>query len=240
MTTSLLPSIRAELGERFILNFRMAPDALRKYLPVAWLEPQLINGFAVASYCLLDLRHITVAPLAPKVGLHSLSCAPRYAVLDMSGEQSKPAVFVTERQTNSAFGAWFTTLGFSAPHPHVEAAIRQENGVWDINVQQPAGEPIFAARVRRTDAADSSLFSTTSAFADFIAQSVSSYGLSRHDARLTKIDLRKQDRTYEPLEVLALSGPAAEAWQADGAVLDSAFRTAGGCYEWTYLGLTDE
>ena len=33
------------------------------------------------------------------------------------------AIFVSERQTNSAFGAWFTSMGFSAPHPQVQAAI---------------------------------------------------------------------------------------------------------------------
>ena len=115
---SVLPSVRATLAERFLFNFRMPPDALAAFLPsVPWLVPQTVNGYGVVSFCLLDLRNITVAPLPTIAGLSSISCAPRYAVMDLSHDPPTPSVFVTERQTNSAFGAWFTSLGFSAPHP---------------------------------------------------------------------------------------------------------------------------
>jgi hypothetical protein len=108
---SLMPAVRASLAERFIFNFRLPAKALARYLPVPWLAPQEVRGYGVASFCILDLRGITVAPLTTQIGLTSISCAPRYAVLDVSREQATPAVFVTERQTNSAFGAWFTALG---------------------------------------------------------------------------------------------------------------------------------
>src|ERR1700721_4067768 len=120
---SFMPVMRASLAERFIFNFRLPSKAFARYLPVSWLAPQEVGGYGVASFCILDLRGITVAPLTTQIGLTSISCAPRYAVLDVSREQAAPAVFVTERQTNSAFGAWFTSLGFSAPHPQVKAAI---------------------------------------------------------------------------------------------------------------------
>src|SRR6202453_4267860 len=110
---SLMPAVRASLAERFIFNFRMPAKMLATYLPVHWLVPQEIRGYGVASFCILDLRGITVAPLTTSIGLASISCAPRYAVLDVSREPATPAVFVSERQTNSAFGAWFTSLGFS-------------------------------------------------------------------------------------------------------------------------------
>jgi hypothetical protein len=116
---SLMPAVRASLAERFIFNFRLPAEMLATYLPVPWLAPQEVQGYGVASFCILDLRGITVAPLAASIGLASISCAPRYAVLDLSSGSAAPAVFVTERQTNSAFGAWFTSLGFSAPHPQL-------------------------------------------------------------------------------------------------------------------------
>ncbi len=235
---TILPAVRAELAQRFIFNFRMSPAALRAFLPVSWLAPQEINGWAVASYCLLDLRNITIAPLRPKVGLQSLSCAPRYAVLDCSTTPPRPAVFLTERQTNSAFGAWFTSLGFSAPHPYVEATI-ETSDVWKLTARQPAGEMLFQSQVRGAAQSTSQLWDTTDEFTQFIAQGVSSYGLSIRGSRLTMLDLHKQDGIYEPLEVESISGSAIEEWLAAGAVLDSAFRTSGGHYEWTYRGLTD-
>lgn len=237
---SVLPSVRAELVERFIFNFRMSPAALRKSLPVPWLAPQEINGFAVASYCLLDMRNLTVAPLPTVAGLHSLSCAPRYAVIDESGATPKPAVFVTERFTNSAFGAWFTGLGFSAPHPLVDARIEHQESLATLRVLAADDEPVFSARVRETEKMDSQLWRSASEFVDFIAQGVSSYGVSRHSGRLTKLDLHKEDAAYQPLQVLEIGGSAISAWQQDGAILDSAFRTVGGRYQWTYHGLTNE
>ena len=48
------------------------------------------------------------------------------------------------------------------------------------------------------------------------------------------VDLHKEDHGYTPLDVLTLESPLLALWQAGGAVLDSAFRTGGGRYEWTY------
>lgn len=236
---TMLPAVRANLKERFIFNFRMPPEAMAKYLPATWLAPQEINGFGVVSYCLLELHNITIAPLAPTVGLNSISCAPRFAVIDTSGAKPKPAVFVTERQTNSAFGSWFTTLGFSAPHPYVEAVIEHEENNTNLRVNNPQEAPLFSAQVQRTSQPNSQLFCSTEDFVAFIAQGVSSYGASIRGNRLTKLDLHKQDGHYEPLEVTRISGPVVEEWNAAGAEFDSAFRTSGGLYEWTYLGLTD-
>ena len=90
---SLMPAVRASLAERFIFNFRLPAKALARYLPVSWLAPQEVGGYGVASFCILDLLGITVAPLTTQIGLTSISCAPRYAVLDVSREQATPAVF---------------------------------------------------------------------------------------------------------------------------------------------------
>jgi hypothetical protein len=233
---SIIPSVRAVLAERFIVNFRMAPERMKRFLPVPWLEPAEVEGHAIASFCMLDLRSITVAPLPALAGLSSLSCAPRYAVVDRSENPAKPAVFVTERYTNSSFGSWFTSLGFSAPHPYVEASIATEADATRLSVSD-RGKTLFAANVRPATSASSSIFNAQS-FGAFIAQGVSSYGLSIHGERLTRVDLHKTDGTYEPLDVLELSGAAIEEWTAAGAELDSAFRTSNGAYEWTYRGLT--
>src|SRR5258707_15165433 len=101
-----IPPVRARLAERLIFNFRLPRDELPRFLPEPWLAPQVIGGYAVASFCLLDLRSITVAPLPAVIGPRSVSCAPRYAVLDLSGPRPRPAVYVTRRWTSSAFGSW--------------------------------------------------------------------------------------------------------------------------------------
>ncbi len=233
---NLIPPVRAELAERYIFNFRLPPAALAEYLPAPWLTPQTVRGWGVASFCLLDLRGITPAPLSPAFyGLNSVSCAPRYAVLD----GPSPAVFVTERQTSSAFGAWFTGLGFSCQHPYAAAGIAHQGGETTLTAEDAHGGPPFRATVKPCAPAPSALFDTPDDFGAFIAQGVTSYGLSRYPGRLTRVDLHKEDRGYEPMEVLYLTCPLLDKWKADGAILDSAFRTSGGRYEWTYLGLRE-
>jgi hypothetical protein len=180
---SLIPAVRASLAERFIFNFRFPAKMLASYLPVSWLTPQKIRGCGVASFCILDLRGITVAPLSTAIGLASISCAPRYAVLDESRPEVTPAVFVTERQTNSAFGAWFTSLGFSAPHPQVEASIDHQDDRILLRVDSQDDGLLFSGSVRPSPAQNSELFISPQEFADFIALGVSSYGLSRHGSR---------------------------------------------------------
>jgi hypothetical protein len=91
------PPCARHLPNALFSNFRLPAKALARYLPVSWLAPQEVRGYGVASFCILDLRGITVAPLTTQIGLTSISCAPRYAVLDLSLEQETPAVFVSER-----------------------------------------------------------------------------------------------------------------------------------------------
>ncbi|CAN5784997.1 hypothetical protein BH09VER1_BH09VER1_18170 [soil metagenome] len=237
---SILPSVRANLAERLIFNFRMAPEALAAFLPVPWLTPDVVRGYGVVSFCLLDLRQITLAPLPAVAGLASVSCAPRFAVRDRSGGGDAPAVYVTERQTNSAFGAWFTSLGFSAPHPHVTVDLRRLGDRTEIRVEDGKAGEVFYATVGEAQHAESKLFDSPEVFAAFIAGGVTSYGTSRHKGKLTKVDLHKLDCVYTPLAASNVSGPLVQAWHSAGGVLDSAYRTMGGQYEWEYHGLVEE
>lgn len=233
-----IPPVRAQLAERLIFNFRLPPEALARFLPEPWLVPEVVGGFGIASFCMLDLRGITVAPLPTAIGLRSISCAPRFAVMDHSTSPPRPAVYVTERWSSSAFGSWFTSLGFSAPHPYAPVSWKRSGEEVRVTVVSPKRGPVFSARLQHSETFQSEVFESATVFASFIARGVSSYGLSRHPGRLTMVDLHKTDNTYSPLVVDELDGPIIREWQAAGGVLDSAFRTSGGLYEWTYHGLT--
>ncbi len=235
-TGSMLPTVRAHMHERFIVNYRMPPEAVSAYLPVSWLTPQVIQGSAVASFCVLDLRQVSPTPVPRSMGLTMISCAPRYAVMDHSVDPPRPAVFVTERYSSSVFGSWFTTLGFSAPHPHVEVQWDHADDGMTIAVSDEDGE-MFSAEATTDEPMASELFPTIDAFAALIASGVRSYGLSRHDGELTVLDLMKDDAQYEPYGLRTVTGSIADRWIADGGVLDSAYRTADATYAWKYAGL---
>lgn len=236
---SFLPPVRATMQKRYLFNFRLPPDVLAHHLPVPWLQPHTIRDHGIISFCTLNLQHITVAPLPTTVGLQSLSCAHRFAVVDTLQPVPTPAVYVPHRYTNSPFGSWFTHLGFSAPHPLVHATIEKIDTSVSIRMSFPDGSLLFRARVCPSAALQSMLFDSSATFADFIRVGVTSYGTSIRGQRLTKVDLQKTETVFEPLTVLDWDDALLSSW-GKGVQLDSAFRTAHGQYQWTYHGLIPE
>src|SRR5260221_394046 len=91
-------SITAELEERLLFNFRVAPEELATQLPVPWLTPLVINGSSVLSFCILHLKNVTLWPLPGSViGWKTISCAYRCGILDSSGGSPQPAVWIIDR-----------------------------------------------------------------------------------------------------------------------------------------------
>ncbi len=233
-----LSSVRATLAERWLFNFRLPPEALTSYLPVDWLAPQCFNGYAVASFCVLDLRNVMAGPFPRRLGLDSLCCAPRYGVIDRSAARPSPAVFMTGRRTDSLLGAWYMRTAFAAVRPSVTTLVERHGHSTTLQIWDEADRLLFAATVDPATRPASQLFASTAAFAGFIADGVSSYGLCSQPGRLSKIDLHKPATPYHPRAATMLAGSVVQQWQADGGVLDSVFWTSGGEYRWVYNGLT--
>ncbi|GAA3293694.1 hypothetical protein Dvina_19565 [Dactylosporangium vinaceum] len=234
-TGSQLPSVRALVNERIIFNYRLPADYLKRLLPVAWLTPQLVDGSAVASVCVLRLSRVTAGPFPSVLGVHSVSSARRYGVLDERSGGS-PAVFVSERTTNSALGSLFTAAGFSAQHDYLPAAIGDDGE----SILVTLGNDRFTGRAVPASLWSSSLFPELEDFSTFLAEGVRSYGTSRREGRLTILDLFKEDRGYQPLAAREVGGSLVQPWLDAGAVLDSVARTTDAKYRWTYHGLTQE
>jgi hypothetical protein len=233
-----LSSVRATLAERWLFNFRLPPEVLARYLPVDWLVPQCFKGYAVASFCVLDLRNVMAGPLPRRLGVDSLCCAPRYGVIDLSGDLPEPAVFMTGRRTDSLLGAWYMRSAFAAVRPSASTQVDQHGQATTIQIWDADDQLLFAATVQPAERHESQLFNTAGDFADFIAGGVSSYGLCARPGRLSKIDLHKPSTPYQPRAATMLAGSVVQQWQAAGGVLDSVFWTSGGEYRWVYNGLT--
>lgn len=96
------------------------------------------------------------------------------AVIDQSQGRRDPSVFVTHRQTNSVFGAWYTKC-WSAPHPLVESVIEHVSDEESIvSIHSLGGGLQFTATVRPAARLESALFASTDDFSAFIAQAVDS------------------------------------------------------------------
>ena len=239
----LIPrSVHAHLVERFIFNFRMRPEVLKSHLPVCSLQPQVIQGWSVVSFCLLKLDHVMLSPLPAWPGLKTISCAYRCGVIDTSGAAPEPAVYILERYTDcmliSHLGPWI----FLDSMPQVRSTLKLEGAARTMHVYHRDLGPVFAASVEPVmddQKLDSQVFDSLASFTHFMQQGIASYTPAISENRLSRVDLQKKDTHYEVLNTTVLHNSLDTCWSSAGLIFDSAIRATGGVYKWTYRGLVE-
>jgi hypothetical protein len=232
--------VSARLEERFIFNFRMPPEELDRRLPAGWLKPQVINGWAVASFCVLKLGRLMLWPLPPIVNIRTVSCAYRCGAIDASDGKNEPTVYITDRNTDRSVIAATAPFIFADTIPAVHAAIARSPGTIEISVSHLNGGRLFSADIDTAGGPaewQSEVFATLDDFVDFIKGGVSSWTPSTKPKRLARVDLAKEDASYEAMRGEVDFNSLETLWRGAGLVLDSTVRATGGRYRWTYRGL---
>ena len=231
-------TVKAVLRERLIFNFRLKPEALAKYLPATWLKPQVMNGWSVVSFCILDLEQTTLWPLPGIFGYRTTSCAYRCGVIDASGSTPQPSVYITDRQTDLPLIARLAPWLLLDTILMVRPELQHGSSETDVAVRYLDNQFMFKGAVRPATSFQSEVFQSIDEFAHFIKGGVSSYTPSVYGDQLTRVDLVKDEPQYEPLTPTVEFDWLDGAWADAGVQLDSAVRAGGGGrYRWTYRGL---
>jgi hypothetical protein len=234
-------TVKAHMVERYIFNYRIRPEELKRRLPAPWLEPQVVKGFSAVSFCILWLERLTVAPIPSIIPFSTISCAFRIGVMDMSGPAPEPSVYVTDRWADLALISMLSPLILQDTIPVIKAAIGHDNdGGTHVQMAYTDGSSLFSASVRPTadGVLGSSVFDSLQGFSDFIKGGVTSYGPSLTPGMLTKVELYKEDVAYLPLKAhIEFSELADETWSDAGMEFDSAVQAKGAEYVWAYRGL---
>lgn len=234
-------SVTATLDERFIFNFRLRSDALAKHLPVSWLQPQVFNGWSVASLCILKLSHVVIAPMPRVLGCKTISCAYRCGVLDTSKTQAEPSVYIIDRNTDQPLIAHFARWWLAENMPLICSTIDEYEDSTTICLNRLEEQPLFNAEVKPSEQWNSEIFPTVDEFAKFIHEGVSSYAPSIYGDALTHVDLIKNDPVYELVGANVAYNWLDSVWPDTGLIFDSAVRVRnGGTYKWLFRGLAEE
>src|SRR5690242_14777808 len=120
MKRPLVKVVGAHVDERLVFNFAVAPEAMARVLPCDWLEPQVVGGFAVASFCMLWLERVTPKGWPSALMPSQVSCAIRFGVVDKT--TGELGVYVVDRCTDSALGSLATRVGCPGFHPLVRVS----------------------------------------------------------------------------------------------------------------------
>lgn len=230
-------AISSRLVERYLFNFRVAPDILASRIPVRWLKPRVVNGWGVVSFCILRLEHVMLKPLPSLLGFSTTSCAYRCSVIDTSGKRPEPSVYIPGRSTDLALVSRFGPAVFSGAMPVIHTGIAHTPCSVDITASYLGGRSMFSAKVRPgiPEKMGSQLFGSFDELADFIKGGVSSYTPSTRENLYSRVDL-EENSTYEPVDAAIDYGCLDAAWRDSGLVFDSAMRAKDGCYNLTYMG----
>jgi hypothetical protein len=230
------PSVYGKLIDRYLFNFRLDADYLESRVPVEWLKSRLYHGYGVVSFCLLKLKGVTIWPLPTSLGIDSISCAYRCAVMDTSSVAPEPSVYILGRSTNVPMVGKLGTALFSGDMRVMTASIEESVGGCDISVTDSQGERIFAAQTKQSKALKSKLFDSVDDFVSFIKGGLSSYTPSTRQGQVSRVDLVEDSNTYRPIEARIDYTTLSDQWRGSGIEFDSAFHATGGVYRLAYLG----
>jgi hypothetical protein len=237
-------SVTAVLVERLLFNFTTSPEHLSRQLPVKWLEPLVVGGRSVVSFCILHLKNVTIWPLPGSiVGFKTISCAYRCGALDVSQSPAVPVIWIVDRLSDLPIIAKLSPWLLNDTLPIIRPRILHSVQAISVEIDFPDCETLFKAQVSPLGAAakfDSTVFRSMGEFSQFIHNGVTSYAASIYGDALTKIDLIKEDPVYQPcraeIDYSWLNGM----WRDAGLKFDSAVRAHGGNYRWNYRGLVSD
>lgn len=230
-------SVKADMEERFIFNFRARPDHLAKKIAAPWLKPQVVNGWSAVSFCILRLSRLSVVPIPPIMSFSTISCAYRIGVIDTSGANPEPSVYVTERWADLALAAKLAPWILLDSVPVIDASLTRRDGETDVAFNYFDRTQLFEATVSPAASFQSQVFESMDSFAAFIKGGVSSYAPSLYAGAFTKVTLLKEDAEYTPMNATIRYSELHRLWDDLEMDLDSAVRATGAAYKWTYQGL---
>ena len=218
---------RADVLARYIINFRVEPSTARSLLPVDWLEPQIVNGFAVMSFCPYVLDAVRVGGLPKMFGISSICSAYRLAVLDLSTPTPRPAAWVPARQTNARAVATLGPRSLRTSFERIRATITDEasTATTSIRMSHRNGDTHFLASVQPAVRPYGMLFEDTEAFANFFTAATTSWAPSSVTGSWMQLNLNAGDTCYSPLTVTEVGVGVGVG--------------VGGPYRWSCAGLRD-
>lgn len=220
-----LPRIAGEVERRLLVNYRVDPDAVADLLPPG-MQPQLVDGAAVAGICLIRLGGLRPQGLPRAAGLTSENAAHRIAVQWDEGGRTRSGVYIPRRDSASLLTVLLGGRLFPGAHQRarfeveesehrLRVAFRSMDGTVDVDVTAEV-EPTLDA---------SMLFADVTEASRFFEQGAVGFSPRRTGDQLDAVELSTDAWRVEPCRVLSARSSWFEdpsRFPAGAAVLDSA------------------
>lgn len=192
-----LNHLNGTIERRLLINYRVDPDAIARLLPAPF-EASLVDGFAIAGICLIQLR-IRPRGLPEQLSFRSLNGAHRIAVTTPAGNE---AVYIPRRDTNSRLNV--LVGGRLFPGAHHLAAITVDDNTNRIGMELASkdGSTNVAVAASTTEGIpEDSVFTDVEHVSDFFKQGTVGYSDTEQPGCFDGIELQTNNWSVTPLNV---------------------------------------
>jgi Uncharacterized conserved protein (COG2071) len=196
-----IPVIRGVIDRRILVNFRVNPDVLARFLPAPF-RLKLVNGAGMAGVCLIRLKNIRPRFLPSFLGISSENAAHRIAVeWDQDGD-TKEGVFIPRRDTSS----WLNTLAggrlFPGVHSHAAFQVREHDDQYRIefNSDDRHTHLLVEGHVAQ-ELPPNSVFGSLKEASDFFERGSLGYSVTAKPGQFDGLELHSFNWRVQPLAV---------------------------------------
>jgi hypothetical protein len=196
-----LPVIEGRIERRVLLNYRIDPDYLRRFLPPPF-APRLYRDHGIGGVCMIRFHALRPRRWPSLLGVDSENAAHRIAVQWTHRGATRHGVFIPRRDTDSRFNHWAGGKVFPGVFQRSVFDVREAPGSYRISIASTEQLPHVAFDGEdTTEFPDSSSFSSLAEASEFFAKGAVGYSLSKDESHFQGMELRFLEWAIRPLKI---------------------------------------
>ena len=196
-----LAAVRGVIDRRMLVSYRIDPERLEPFLPAPF-RPQLVDGWAVGSVCMIRLKGIRPRHFPAAVGITSENAAHRFAVRWNDAEGPREGVFIVRRDTSSRWNSWLGGRLFPGALNHARFDVAESDERFRLQMQSDDGEVRLGFECRRSgDWPAGSLFRSLAETSHFLERGAVGYSRVAGSQVIEAAELRSFNWDVEALAV---------------------------------------
>lgn len=195
-----IPTVRGMIDRRILVNYRVDPDVLAKFLPDPF-RPKLINGQGMAGICLIRLKSLRPRFLPAFLGVSSENAAHRFAVEWDEAGQTGQGVYIPRRDTSSRFNVLVGGRLFPGMHHYAKFHVVEQNGDFLIDMTSSDGTHLRVEGTAADDLPAGSIFGDLQQASNFFKAGSRGYSVTPKAGEFDGLELDTFNWQVQPLAV---------------------------------------
>jgi Uncharacterized conserved protein (COG2071) len=196
-----IPVIKGVIDRRILLNYRVDPKVLARYLPEPF-RPKIQNEHGVAGICLIRLREIRPRLIPAPFGISSENAAHRIAVEWDTPAGVRDGVFIPRRDTSSRVNTLLGGRIFPGEHHHAVFHCAERGDHYEIDMRSDDGTTHVWLQGEVVPALPSqSIFGSLNDASGFFERGSLGYSVTRISQKFDGLELRSFNWSVRPLKI---------------------------------------